>query len=94
MNYNLYAIYDKVAGTISAPFLAVNEETAKRNLKERQKAMKEQGLDYVNDIELVYIAKYNITPKLFEDPDGKLILENVIQKTELNTIDAELINME
>lgn len=94
MNYNLYAIYDKVAGTISAPFLAVNEETAKRNLKERQKAMEAQGLDYVNDIELVYIAKYNITPKLFEDTDGGLILENVIQKTELNTIDAELINME
>ena len=94
MNYNLYAIYDKVAGTISAPFLAVNEETAKRNLKERQKAMEQQGLDYSKDITLIYIAKYNIIPKLYEDPDGELILENVIQRTELATIDATIINME
>lgn len=89
MTYNLYAIYDKIAGTISAPFLSINEETAKRNLKQRQKAMEAEGIEYAKDITLVFVGKYNVMPNLFEDTDGELILENVItNKTNDISIDA------
>lgn len=95
MKYELYAIYDKVAGTISAPFLAINEETAKRNLRERQKVMEEQGLEYSKDIVLIKIGKYNIQPLLFEDTDGEQYLESVvINNDELISIDAKIIKSE
>lgn len=92
MKFKLYAIYDKIAGTISAPFLAINTETAIRNLKERQEAMKRQELDYANDITLVYIAEYNITPKLYTNEEGQNTLEDVIKDDFYGkSIDATII---
>lgn len=92
MKYQLYAIYDKVAETISAPFLSINEETAKRNLKERQKAMEQQGLDYAKDIILIRIGMYNVQPLFFEDVDGYKYLEGVISNEDnTSSIDAVIL---
>ena len=62
IRFGLYSTYDKLAKTIGEPFLAVNDEVAKRRFEQTIKQMKEKdiSIDGLTVLNLGYI-KMNMT---------------------------------
>lgn len=63
IRFGLYSTYDKLAKTIGEPFLAVNDEVAKRRFEQTLKQMKEKdiSIDGLTVLNLGYI-NMNIIP--------------------------------
>lgn len=63
IRFGLYSTYDKLAKTIGEPFLAINDDVAKRRFEQTIKKMQEKGIsiDGLTVMNLGYI-KMNITP--------------------------------
>lgn len=57
IRFGLYSTYDKIAKTIGEPFLAVNDEVAKRRFEQTIKQMKEKeiSIDGLTVLNLGYI---------------------------------------
>lgn len=57
IRFGLYSTYDKIAKTIGEPFLAVNDEVAKRRFEQTVKQMKEKNIsiDGLTVLNLGYI---------------------------------------
>lgn len=62
IRFGLYSTYDKLAKTIGEPFLAINDDVAKRRFEQTLVKMKEKGIsiDGLTVMNLGYI-KMNIT---------------------------------
>lgn len=71
--YNLYATYDKVANTIGLPFIAQNNGVALRKLKNLKEQMEKEGIKEIEDISILYLGQYTMTPIFNKDKDGKII---------------------
>lgn len=71
--YNLYATYDRVANTIGLPFIAQNNDVAMRKLQNLKKEMEKEGLTEIDDISIMYLGQYTMTPILNKDKKGNII---------------------
>lgn len=71
--YNLYATYDRVANTIGLPFIAQNNDTALRKLNALKEEMKKEKLTGIDDISILYLGQYTMTPILNKDKNGNII---------------------
>lgn len=81
--YNLYATYDRVANTISIPFIAQNNDVALRKLKNLKEQMKKEGITETEDISVMYLGQYTMTPIKVKDTEGHLLaFEPIFTDTE------------
>lgn len=71
--YNLYATYDRVANTIGLPFVAQNNDVALRKLKNLREQMEKEGLTGTEDISVMYLGQYTMTPILNKDKKGDIV---------------------
>ena len=71
--YNLYATYDRVAKTIGLPFVAQNNDVALRKLNQLIEQMKKEGIKETNDISVMYLGQYTMTPIFNKDKKGNNI---------------------
>nr|DAJ65712.1 MAG TPA: hypothetical protein [Microviridae sp.] len=71
--YNLYATYDKLANTIGLPFVAQNNAVALRKLNALKEEMKKEGITAVDDISVMYLGQYTMTPIFNKDKNGNKI---------------------
>lgn len=71
--YNLYATYDRVANTIGLPFIAQNNDVALRKLKNLKEEMEKEGLKEIEDISVMYLGQYTMTPIKIKDNKGNVI---------------------
>lgn len=71
--YNLYATYDRVANTIGLPFIAQNNDVALRKLKNLKENMKKEGITEVDDISVMYLGQYTMTPIKIKDAKDNII---------------------
>lgn len=70
IRYNLYAVYDTIAKTLSIPFVAQNNETAIRKLNSLKEELKKEGIKECNNISVMYLGQYYITPIEIKDAKG------------------------
>lgn len=73
IHYNLYATYDRISNTIGLPFIAQNNATAIRKLNNLKEEMKKEGIREIDDISVMYIGQYTMTPIINTDSKGKKI---------------------
>ena len=85
--YCLYATYDKKANTLGIPFIAQNNEVAIRKLKQTQEAYKKSGLIGAEDLTVMYLGLYQITPTKVFDKNNKLIAYEDIFQDNKNAYD-------
>lgn len=71
--YNLYATYDRVANTIGLPFVAQNNDVALRKLKNLKQDMKKEGIKEIDDISVMYLGQFIMTPIKIKDAKGNII---------------------
>lgn len=71
--YNLYATYDRVAETIGLPFVAQNNDVALRKLQQLKEQMEKEGIKETNDISVMYLGQYTMTPIFNKDKRGNKI---------------------
>lgn len=71
--YNLYATYDRVANTIGLPFIAQNNDVALRKLKNLREQMEKEGIKEIDDISVMYLGQYTMTPIKIKDTKGNVI---------------------
>lgn len=71
--YNLYATYDRLANTIGLPFVAQNNEVALRKLKSLKEEMEKEGINHTEDISVMYLGQYTMTPIFNKDKKGNII---------------------
>lgn len=62
IRYNIYATYDRIANTLGLPFISQNNSTALRILENTKKKLKEEGLEVTDDISVMYLGQYIMTP--------------------------------
>lgn len=67
IRYNLYATYDRVANTLGVPFISQNNSTAIRILENTKKKMKEEGIEVGEDMSIMYLGQYTMTPIRIKD---------------------------
>lgn len=70
IRYNMYATYDRIANTIGIPFISQNNATALRMLENTKKKMKEEGIEVTDDLSIMYIGQYTMTPIKIKDTKG------------------------
>lgn len=70
IRYNMYATYDRIANTIGIPFISQNNATALRMLENTKKKMKEEGLEVGDDLSIMYLGQYTMTPIKIQDIKG------------------------
>ena len=70
IRYNMYATYDRIANTIGIPFISQNNATALRMLENTKKKMKEEGIEVTDDLSIMYIGQYTMTPIKNKDKKG------------------------
>lgn len=81
--YNLYATYDRVANTIGLPFTAQNNDVAYRKLKNLKEQMKKEGIQEIEDISIMYLGQYTMTPIKVKDIEGHVLaFEPIFTDTE------------
>lgn len=85
--YNLYATYDRVANTIGLPFVAQNNDVALRKLKLLKEQMKKEGITETEDISVMYLGQYTMTPILNKDKKGDVISIEPVFTDTYNTYD-------
>ena len=71
--YNLYATYDRVANTIGLPFVAQNNDVALRKLKNLREDMEKEGIKEIDDISIMYLGQFTMTPIKIKDTKGNII---------------------
>lgn len=71
--YNLYATYDRVANTIGLPFTAQNNNVALRKLKNLKEQMEKEGIKETEDISVMYLGQYTMTPIKIKDVKGSVV---------------------
>lgn len=71
--YNLYATYDRIANTIGLPFVAQNNDVALRKLKNLREDMEKEGLKELDDISVMYLGQFIMTPIKIKDTRGNVI---------------------
>lgn len=67
IRYNLYATYDRLANTLGTPFISQNNSTALRILENTKKKMKEEGIEVNDDLSIMYLGQYTMTPIRIKD---------------------------
>ena len=72
IRYNLYATYDRVANTLGTPFISQNNSTALRMLQNTKKKMKEEGIEVNEDMSIMYLGQYTMTPIRIQDIKGNI----------------------
>lgn len=72
IRYNLYATYDRVANTLGTPFISQNNSTALRMLESTKKKMKQEGIEITEDISIMYLGQYTMTPIKIQDIKGNI----------------------
>lgn len=72
IRYNLYATYDRVANTLGIPFISQNNSTALRMLESTKKKMKQEGIEITEDISIMYLGQYTMTPIRIQDIKGNI----------------------
>ena len=71
--YNLYATYDRISGTIGLPFIAQNNDVALRKLNELKEQMKKENITCIDDISVMYLGQYTMTPIFNKDTKGNIV---------------------
>ncbi len=87
--YNLYATYDRIANTIGLPFIAQNNDVALRKLKNLKEQMKNEGIGEIDDVGVMYLGQYTMTPIKIKDAKGKVIAFEPIFSDLDNVYDLE-----
>lgn len=72
IRYNLYATYDRIANTLGTPFISQNNSTALRLLENTKKKMKEEGIEVGEDMSIMYLGQYIMTPIKIKDIKGNI----------------------
>ena len=87
IRFGLYSTYDKLAKTIGEPFLAVNDEVAKRRFEQTIKKMEEQNIsiDGLTVLNLGYI-KMQIKPNYDYDRSITSFEPNITNNNEIYDI--------
>lgn len=78
IKYCLYATYDPIANALGTPFISQNNATALRQLEQIKKQYKDLGMIGYEDLTIMYLGKYQITPTREYDKDNKIIAYNDI----------------
>lgn len=87
IRYNMYATYDRVANTLGIPFISQNNATAMRILENTKKKIAQEGIEVNDDMSVMYLGQYTMTPIKIQDIKGKVIsFEPVFSDTD-NTYD-------
>lgn len=73
IRYNLYAMYDRIANTLGFPFVSQNNSTALRILENTKKKMKQEGIEVNDDLSIMYIGQYIMTPIENKNIEGKRV---------------------
>lgn len=81
--YNLYATYDRIANAIGLPFIAQNNSVALRKLKQLKEQMEKEGIKETEDISVMYLGQYTMTPIVNKNKKGDIVsFEPIFTDTE------------
>lgn len=82
LRFGLYSTYDKLAKTIGEPFLAVNDDVAKRRFEQTIEAMKKKDIS-IDGLTVLNLGYINMKMKTNYDYDRRIVsFESNIEKND------------
>lgn len=82
LRFGLYSTYDKLAKTIGEPFLAVNDDVAKRRFEQTIEAMKKKDIS-IDGLTVLNLGYINMNIKANYDYDRRIVgFESNIEKND------------